>query len=342
MGEHTRVIEWLLEPEHPWARYNTLDLLLDAKNEASDALAEAMQSPPASKILDHMDVDGGFSDSAAARKWGEAAVKSGYVPKYRGAAWKLLFLAELHADPSHPKVIALGEGILKNAFSESHGTFYVPLEYGGYPEYTLIPCFMGNMIWALTRLGLGARPEVRSAFEWLTKYQRFDDGDWRPSTKFPYKGSRERCWGRHTCYWGVTSFLRAMTVVPKGLWIPQAIEAKQRGVDFVLAHRLLWSSHMPDRPIATKNTRPQRLTAPQTYYQDAVEITSTMLRLGAPGAAVTEAIEYVLSKRNMENRWVLENSPGPLDASFDAKEKESKWITFRALLMLKLAGKLDL
>jgi hypothetical protein len=342
MGEHTRVVEWLLEPGQPWVRYNTLDQLLEKKNEASEALAEAMLSPPASKILDHVDADGGFSDAAATKKWGEAAVRSGYVPKYRGAAWKLLFLAELGADPSHPKVKALGEGILKNAFSERHGTFYIPLEYGGYPEYTLIPCFMGNMIWALTRLGFGTRPEVRSTFDWLTKYQRFDDGNWRPPTEFPYKGSRDRCWGRHTCYWGVTSFLRAMTVVPKGFWTEQVYESKRSGVDFILSHRLLWSSHTPDRPIATKNTRPQRLTAPQTYYQDAVEITETMLRLGEHGEAVNEAIEYVRSKRNNEDRWCLENSPGPLDAPFDVKERESKWITFRALRMLKLAGKLDL
>ena len=61
----------------------------------------------------------------------------------------------------------------------------------------MMPCFMGNMIWALSRLGLGSRPEVRSALNWLVMYQRFDDGDWRPPTEFPYRGTRERCWGRH-------------------------------------------------------------------------------------------------------------------------------------------------
>jgi hypothetical protein len=256
-------------------------------------------------------------------------------------AWKLLFLAEIDADQDDGRVRALGESILANAFDPNHGTFNIHLDAGGRGDYALIPCFMGNMVWALCRLGFDDRPEVREAFDWLVKYQRFDDGDWRPPSMFPYKGSRERCWGRHTCYWGVTSLLRAMTVVPSGFWTPEAETAKRNATGFVLTHRLLWSSHNPARPIATKNTRPQRLTAPLTYYQDAVEITTTMLSLGERGDAVDEAIEFVLGKRYEGGRWLLENSPGPLDAPFGTKERESKWITFRALRMLKLAGRLE-
>ncbi len=269
---------------------------------------------------------------------GGAAVAAGYKPGYRGAAWKLLFLAEAGADPDDNRVRRLGEVILANAFSKEHGTFGVSF-HGG--EVYMMPCFMGNMIWALSRLGLGSRPEVRSTLDWLVKYQRFDDGDWRPPTVFPYRGVRERCWGKHTCYWGATNLLRAMTVAPIGFWSPEAEEAKQRGVDFVLAHRLLWSSHNPSKPIATKNTRPQRLTAPLTYYHDAIEIATTMLKLGVEEEAVDDAVEFVLSKRNEAGRWVLDNAPGPVDAPFGLKGRESKWITFRALRMLKLAGRFE-
>jgi hypothetical protein len=337
LGDH-RVVEWLLERDQPWVRYNTLvDLLYVRRDdgEAREALADMMDTPPASKILGALDIGGGVTDKVAARKWGEVAVRGGYVPKYRGAAWKLIFLAEIGADVEDQRVRALCRHILDNAYDPKLGTFNIHLEAGGWVDYSLIPCFMGNMIWSLCRLGFADHPEVKSTFDWLVINQRFDDGDWRPPTSFPYKGSRERCWGKHTCYWGVTSMLRAMTVVPDGFWTPDAEEAKRKAMDFVLAHRLLWSSHNPTRPIATKNTRPQRLTAPLTYYQDAVEITSTMLALGARGVEVDDAIEFVLAKRNGEGRWILENAPGPLDAPFGKKECESKWITFRALKMLK-------
>ncbi len=334
----------MLERDQPWVRYNALvDLLRVPKNceEARDALAEAMSTPPASKILEALDPDGGFTDKAATRKWGDSAVRGGYVPKYRGAAWKIIFLAQIDADRENERVRALGEHILANAYDPSHGTFNIRLDAAGWGDYSLIPCFMGNMVYALCRLGFEGRPEVRSAFDWLVRYQRFDDGDWRPPTAFPYKGSRERCWGRHTCYWGVTSLLRAITVVPGGFWTPEAENAKKSAIDFALAHRLIWSSHDPAKPIATKNTRPQRLTAPLSYYQDAVEITTTMLSLGVRGEAIDDAIEFVLAKRNEKGRWVLENSPGPLDSSWGAKEHENKWITFRVLRMLKMAGRFE-
>jgi hypothetical protein len=334
-------LEWLLEPGDPWIRYNTLVDLLNASrsnSEVRETLTEAMKTPPILRILASLNPEGGYSNDAAVAKWGTPAVAAGYKPSYRGAAWKLLFLAEARADPDDNRVRRLGEIILANAFSKERGTFGVSF-HGS--EVYMMPCFMGNMIWALSRLGLGSRPEVRSTLDWLVKYQRFDDGDWRPPTVFPYRGVRERCWGRHTCYWGATNLLRAMTVVPMGFWSPEAEEAKRRGVDFVLAHRLLWSSHNLSKPISTKNTRPQRLTAPLTYYHDAIEIVTTMLKLGVEEEAIEDAVEFVLSKRNEAGRWVLDNAPGPVDAPFGLKGRESKWITFRALRMLKLAGRFE-
>ena len=131
-----------------------------------------------------------------------------------------------------------------------------------------------------------------------------------------------------------------MTVAPSGFWSLEAEEAKRRGIDFVLAHRLLWSSHEPMRPIATKNTRPQRLTAPLTYYHDAIEIATTMLKLGVGGGKVNDTVEFVLSKRNEAWRWMLDNAPGNVDTPFGSKGRESKWITFRVFRMLKLRGRL--
>jgi hypothetical protein len=64
------------------------------------------------------------------------------------------------------------------------------------------------------------------------------------------------------------------------------------------------------------------------------------LRRSFGSGSVDAAVEFVLSKRNERGRWVLEGTPGPLNARFGTRGKESKWMTFRALRMLTLTGRL--
>jgi hypothetical protein len=146
MGGHTRVIEWLLDPEEPWVRYNTLAELLDAEDEAREVLAEAMRTPPISKILGNVGSDGCYWDAKAARRYGERAVAAGYVPKYKGSTWKLLFLSEAGADYADEGVRRLGNCVLSNAYDEEAGTFI--LHFGGEVRKIdyIIPCWMGNLV----------------------------------------------------------------------------------------------------------------------------------------------------------------------------------------------------
>ena len=343
MIEEQDVLDWLLEEEPPFVRYCTLMQVMGRGRDDPDvkrALTASMASPPISRILEGQLPSGGFHHSDAARRWGESAVEAGYFPKYRGSAWKLMFLAQAGADPLDLRVRALAEHLLAHSFNKEFGTFSVPtgrlnVPFGDF----LIPCFMGNMVWSLCTLGYGGRCEVRSAFDWLVRYQRFDDGDWRTPSEFPYRGRRDRCWGAHTCYWGVTKLLRAMTVIPESYWTADAREAERKAIEFVLKHRLVWSSHNPSKPIAVKNTMPQRLTAPITYYDDALEIASSLLALNVRDPALEETVDFVMSKRNVMGRWAADNVIGQLDSPFAYKGRESKWITLRALRMLRLAGR---
>jgi len=68
-----------------------------------------------------------------------------------------------------------------------------------------------------------------------------------------------------------------------------------------------------------------------------VEITSNLLTLGVRHKAINSTIDYIKAKATVDGKWVAENTPGPLDASFARKGCESKWVTYRVLRMLKLA-----
>ena len=335
------LLDWLLEADDPMVRYNTLVNILDKpvdSQEASEARREMMLSRPISAIL--RGFKAGITDKKAVAKWGEPAATAGYVPKYMGAVWRLIFLAQAGAHPEDPRVAGLCQHILRHAYSEKHGTFAVSFRSKTGHTDSLMPCFMGNMAWSLCALGYSDQPEVRNGFRFLVEHQRFDDGDWKTPKTYPYRGRRDRCWGAHTCYWGVTKLLKAMTVVPDSYWTVEALEAKRKAIDFVLLHRLIWSSHAPNKPISTKTTNPTRLTAPLTYYDDAVEIASNLLALGVKHEAIDSTVEYVKDKADMNGRWAADNTPGPLDAPFARKGRESKWVTYRVLRMLKLANML--
>lgn len=131
-----------------------------------------------------------------------------------------------------------------------------------------------------------------------------------------------------------------MTAIPEDLWTSEAKKVKQNAVEFALLHRLIWSNHNSDIPVTQKNTRPIRLTAPLSYYHDAVEIATTLLKLGVKSPAIDEAIDYVIAKRTLNMRWIAENTINPISAPFAKKGKESKWVTYRVLRMLMLAGRL--
>jgi hypothetical protein len=59
----------------------------------------------------------------------------------------------------------------------------------------------------------------------------------------------------------------------------------------------------------------------------------------ARDSRLKNAIELVLSKRDADGRWALKHSlNGKMWTDIEAKGKPSKWVTLRALRVLKAAG----
>ena len=49
--------------------------------------------------------------------------------------------------------------------------------------------------------------KINGVVEFFNLYQRFDDGDFKTPSKYPYFSNRS-CYGKHTCYWGITKLLK--------------------------------------------------------------------------------------------------------------------------------------
>jgi hypothetical protein len=116
---------------------------------------------------------------------------------------------------------------------------------------------------------------------------------------------------------------------------PVVTAARQRGEEYLLERHLL-------RRLSTGEIIDPSFTGfsfPTGYYYDALRGLEYLRRAGvAWDERMHEALNLVVQKRGQDGRWLLENQhPEQLDLGMDEHEgKPSRWITLRALRVLKL------
>jgi hypothetical protein len=212
----------------------------------------------------------------------------------------------------------------------------------------MMPCLNARMVWALCTLGFGYRAEVRNSFQFLAQQQRFDDGDFKPTRERPFDWVDSRyCWGPASCFAGASGFVLTFPVVPDDYWNPVALQAKERAIAFLLEHRILHRTLKPGSkaPVAKNAYRlgkPESLLSLQAPLTgaDAIEIVTALLLLGVRHAAIDETIDRILAEANDRGRWILGAAPSSMYGSWGKVGEENRWVTFRVLRMLKLAGRL--
>ena len=114
-------------------------------------------------------------------------------------------------------------------------------------------------------------------------------------------------------------------------------KAIQAGVDFFLNIDPLTA----DYPTRT-NSKPSRnwwkFGFPVFYVTDLLQVVEALAAVGyGRDRRLQKTIEFIKSKQDDQGRWFLEyDYTGKTWASFGAKKKPSKWVTYRALKVLKM------
>jgi len=321
-------IDWLLEENDPSVRYFTLTKLLGEPEDGAAALKARkaiMKGGPVPAILAARRPGGG---------WGEAG--KAYEDKYGGTVWQILVLAELGADGSDKAVRSGCEALLGAVWERGSGGFSAKESAkgtGGLPSY-VIPCLTGNMVFALSRLGMGEDPRVRAAVKWIGEFQRFDDVD-TAAPRTPFYDRFEMCWGRHSCHMGVVKALKGLSAVPPAERGVKGKAAVKNGVEYLMAHRVFKKSHD-----LAQVSKPGWLKFgfPLMYQTDVLEILWILADLGASDPRMDEALEEVRKARGKDGRGTMRNSYNEkMPVGIESKGKPSKWITLRALRALHLA-----
>ena len=320
------IINWLLEDDNPSVKYYTLVDLLGKTfddEEVTTAKEQIMKTGAVPKILSKQE-PGGY--------WGiqnDFYVRS----KYKGTVWNLIILAELGADGEDSSIRKTCEFIFKKSQDLASGGFsYASTTAGGGAPGKVLPCLTGNMVWSLIRLGYLDDPRVQKGIQWITKYQRFDDGEQNLPKDWPYK-AHKACFSKHSCHMGVVKTLKALAEIPGNKRTPNVKNTINQAVEYLLIHHIYKRSHD-----LSKKSKPGwlRLGFPLMYQTDILEILDILTRLGIKDERMQDAMDIVVSKQDDQGRWILENTfNGRFITNIETKGKPSKWITLNAIRVLK-------
>jgi hypothetical protein len=282
-------------------RFFTLRDLLDrpaTDPELRTAQAAVMRSRPVRAVLDKFTVPDYWD------RLDDKHVRTHTV-------WVLL-LAELGADAGHPLVRKACEFVFQTvqrddgAFPSKHPT------YGG-----VRTCYQGLLTEALLRLSPKPDPRLERAVQFAASM----------AYECAYNGGLP-------CAWGVIKLLRMMAALPSHQRSPAVGAAIGRGVDFLLSYDLAQADYPHAEAISPEWFK---LGFPRGYQSDILEALDTLARLGcAPDDRLEAAVALVLSKQRAGGRWRSEFvSPRARELGIDQEGEPSKWITLRALRVLR-------
>jgi hypothetical protein len=320
-------IHWLLEEDqdNPSVRYYALRDLLELPESDAEVLAARsaiFRSGPVPVILAAQEPSGA---------WVKAG--SGYSPKYRATVWSLLILAELGADPQEPRIRKGCEYLLEHSLA-SNGAFSA---YQGLTPSGAIHCLNGNLLFALERLGFGNDPRLQTVIDWLARAILGEE-----PVRFYASGTSGPNFAcginlGQPCGWGANKAIRGLLEVPEEARSPLVERALQAGADFLLSR----NPAEADYPYTGRVSSTWfKLGFPLSYWSDVLETVANLVDLGfGADPRLQLALEWILAKQDDQGRWKLGNSlNGKMWVDIEAKGKPSKWITLRALWVLKRAG----
>lgn len=336
------VIKWLLENDAPGVAFLARGLLLD-----EDPDARALKTlrnrcnhyPPVAGMLDRI------GDALAARRY----------DKYCGGYWTLIFLADMQVDPRDKRVVRLVEHVLEAQLP--NGGF----SPSGEPAFE-INCLTANVLRALVHCGYGEDPRVVCGYRRLM--ERIIAHKGVPCIVLDHSMDT-------SCKMTIPQTLRSLAATPPG--VPKSTLDKTRRVlidqlNSVRVYRYVRpdakafyaAAHLRTKGTKRREFKAEWLTQhkvendelvpkpgwlrfgfPRHYNPDLLEAMLSLAENGVrPALVFDEALDHIQKKRSPDGFWRLDDSlNGKMLAEVEKKGRPSKWVTLRALTVLKHFGR---
>jgi hypothetical protein len=326
-------LSWLLEDDEPGVRYLTLRYLCDLPEndpELVSAKKKAHTEGPIHTILDNMEEEGYWAEPGA-----------GYLPKYRSTVWSIITLAMLGASIHEDKRIGIAcQYVIDHALTE-----YGQFSASGTPGSTA-DCLQGNLCGSLLDLGF-SDPRLEGAFEWMARSLTGDGvapmGDKSTSIRY-YSGKIGpgfKCGANNKlpCAWGAVKVMLAFSKLPEDKRTPLIEKAIRQGIDFLFSvdpASAAYPTGYADKPSGNW----WKFGFPVYYVTDLLQNVEALVRLGmGSDPRLSNAIEIIRDKQDAQGRWLLEyDYSGKTWVDFGVKKQPNKWVTLRAIKVLKDVG----
>ena len=324
---------WLLAEDSPGARYLALRDLLDCPSDDGELVAAAKaahERGPIAEILAQMDPEGYWAKPGP-----------GYNPKYRSTVWSVITLAQLGASVDmDARIERACRYLLDHALTEG-GLFTIT----GAPSAT-VDCLQGNLCAALTDLGV-ADPRLERAFEWMARSVTGEGVAPPEDRRAPVRYYAGKCGplfacganNKLSCAWGAVKVMLAFGKLPPERVTPLIRRATEEGVRFLLST----DPAVADYPMGWSR-KPSRnwwkFGFPGFYVTDLLQNVEALVALGyGDDPRLASALRIIREKQDAAGRWALEYEyTGKVWVDFGEKNKPNRWVTLRALRVLKQAA----
>ena len=330
-------LSWLLESDPPGVRYLALRDIVGCAPDDPELLAArqlAYTQGPISAVLAAMHPDGYWSEPGP-----------GYLPKYYSTYWSLQLLAQLGAqlgasmgdDPRIKRACAYS---LDHALAPG-GQFTA----SGGPSGTG-DCLQGEMLWSLMSLGY-ADPRLDIAYEWMARTVTGEGLAPSSDRNAPLRFYAGKCGplfacgsnDKKSCAWGAAKVMLAFGLLPVERRTPLIQRAIQQGVDFFFSVDPATAAY-PSGYSAKPSGNWWKFGFPVFYVSDLLQVVEALVALGyGHDPRLSNALQLIRAKQDAHGRWTMEyDYTGKTWADFGPKKQPNKWVTLRALRVLKAVG----
>ncbi|MCP2031016.1 hypothetical protein L1277_001107 [Okibacterium sp. HSC-33S16] len=307
------VTEWLLDSD-PSIRWQVLRDLLDASpDQVAAERARVATEGWGARLLAAQAADGQWDGGV----YDPAEGRDDDAP---GQPWTathhtLVLLRELGVDPVSEQVREAIARVRANVTWDHGGQDY----FSGEVE----PCVNGMVVALGDYFGEAVEPLVNRLLG-----EQLSDGGWNCEVE---RGSTRSSF--HTTICVLEGLLQhEQSQGPS----PDVTAARRRAEEYLLERRMF--RRLSTGQIADPDFT--RFSFPTRWFYDVLRGLDCFRRTGdAPDPRLAEALDVVESKRGPDGRWRLENThPGRVHFEMEEEGEPSRWVTLRALRVLRWTG----